>query len=154
MSDNSAICAGFPQTRKEYPAYLHSPTVAHHQQSVARIAAWALHVEFLACAKVFAEYGDKIEYRDLFGPDRHQCLMRPRRWCWWILKNHPDLNISWPVIADRYNRHHSTVLNSTRIFHLQMLAGYLGKEMAAVQWICDALTEQGFTPATVSEVGV
>lgn len=154
MNENSVVCADFPHTESVPLELRQPPGVVLHQLSVVKINDWAQHIEFLACAKLFASRKENIQYREIFGPDRSQKFMRPRRWIWWVLRNHPDLRISWPVIGDRYNRHHSTILNAVRTFHLQMLAGYLGDEMAAVQWILDALESDGFTPATVSEVGL
>lgn len=111
-----------------------------------RLARMLPHVDELLCAHFFLKTGESISLSRLGGRQQAWGLCRLRALGWWILRNHPDAELSYPVIGRAYDRDHTTIMHGVERIRWLILDGRGEAELRAIQWLCDQLARRGFTP--------
>jgi hypothetical protein len=119
------------------------------RQEDARLSRLAAIVEREVCAEFLARTGETITPDYITSRRRTANHMKPRRWLWVILRAHPDCEFSWSAVGRAHDRDRSTIKSSVETSLYRMAAGLSAYDRAAINNICERLTECGFRPYTV-----
>ena len=136
----------FPHTGIAKTKHQFRQSVEYKQHIERRLARILPHVDELLCAQVFRTTGGSIAISRLHSRQQEWGLCRLRARGWWVLRNHPDADFSYPVIGRAYDRDHTTIMHGVERISWLILDERGDDELKNLQWLCDQLARRGFTP--------
>lgn len=139
MSEHTLICGKNHDAEKAKPRKTRSQMLAERQAVERRFASVLPDFVSMACEEM------DIGRDELFSPYRLQRIARPRQVLWWLLKNHPDASFSHPMIAEAFNRDHTTVVHGVQQARALMSRPRYERLRIAAQRICNRLSWHGYS---------